>query len=410
MAQAIVSEPNKVLPDANAKVAGLIARQDEGGYKMALFVKKRKAEQYRCGMCAQVCYNAVELVCSACGDDDDNDEDAIFCEPCLKSHLNRNNFTCPMNKSHTDASYKTCQFIRDKVNNSIIRCPTGNRDVDDTGDEGTQFMITKHEDSKHEQYVECCGWKGKLYKFLNHLENECKVYEKPVNCKYSPYGCAFSAGSKLLKQHHEESVSHHMDLMCHVITKNREENDDLKAENEQLRNSISDIKMQLSTQQKQILTQQTQISDLCAMQMQMKSGLTTQQSFMNQNAPEMDPVQQLTAQIHAYQQARLAAQQSTQVHQSFVPTGQHSVETDPAASPHQTSVPTGHDWTSAPMIEENPLTEDMLQGAKPAEQRRLIGERLFPKIQVVEPRLAGKITGMLLEMDNTVLLVFLTDQ
>jgi len=35
---------------------------------------------------------------------------------------------------------------------------------------------------------------------------------------------------------------------------------------------------------------------------------------------------------------------------------------------------------------------------------------LFPKIQVVEPRLAGKITGMLLEMDNTELLVLLSDQ
>merc|ERR1712154_515892 len=62
------------------------------------------------------------------------------------------------------------------------------------------------------------------------------------------------------------------------------------------------------------------------------------------------------------------------------------------------------------MLELNPLTSEMLQGAEPAEKKQMIGERLFYKIQVVEPRLAGKITGMLLEWDNSELLVLLTNQ
>lgn len=34
----------------------------------------------------------------------------------------------------------------------------------------------------------------------------------------------------------------------------------------------------------------------------------------------------------------------------------------------------------------------------------MLGERLFPLIQTMQPELAGKITGMLLEIDNTELL------
>ena len=34
----------------------------------------------------------------------------------------------------------------------------------------------------------------------------------------------------------------------------------------------------------------------------------------------------------------------------------------------------------------------------------MIGERLFPMVQDHQPTLAGKITGMLLEIDNTELL------
>jgi len=53
---------------------------------------------------------------------------------------------------------------------------------------------------------------------------------------------------------------------------------------------------------------------------------------------------------------------------------------------------------------QEPLTASMLAAAHPPEQKQMLGERLFPLIHRMYPELAGKITGMLLEIDNTELL------
>jgi len=59
---------------------------------------------------------------------------------------------------------------------------------------------------------------------------------------------------------------------------------------------------------------------------------------------------------------------------------------------------------------QEPLTTGMLAAAQPQEQKQMLGERLFPLIQAMHPEWAGKITGMLLEIDNAELLHMLDSQ
>jgi len=59
-------------------------------------------------------------------------------------------------------------------------------------------------------------------------------------------------------------------------------------------------------------------------------------------------------------------------------------------------VPQGHD--------QGPLTISSLATAPEDQKKQIIGERLFPLIKALQPGSAGKITGMLLEMDNGELL------
>uniref|UniRef100_A0A8C5H3X7 Polyadenylate-binding protein n=1 Tax=Gouania willdenowi TaxID=441366 RepID=A0A8C5H3X7_GOUWI len=50
------------------------------------------------------------------------------------------------------------------------------------------------------------------------------------------------------------------------------------------------------------------------------------------------------------------------------------------------------------------LTASVLAAAPLKDQKQILGERLYPRIHAIHPNLAGKITGMLLEIDNSELL------
>merc|ERR1712011_22709 len=83
----------------------------------------------------------------------------------------------------------------------------------------------------------------------------------------------------------------------------------------------------------------------------------------------------------------------------------------PAGVPTMQAVPQQAPPQAAVFVQgQEPLTASMLAQAPPSEQKQMLGERLFPLIQGLYPDLAGKITGMLLEIDNSELVHMLEHQ
>ena len=56
------------------------------------------------------------------------------------------------------------------------------------------------------------------------------------------------------------------------------------------------------------------------------------------------------------------------------------------------------------------ITSTELSKMSPEEQKNALGERLYAKIQDINPQQAAKITGMLLEMDTPEILNVLEDR
>ncbi|PNW88662.1 hypothetical protein CHLRE_01g039300v5 [Chlamydomonas reinhardtii] len=78
----------------------------------------------------------------------------------------------------------------------------------------------------------------------------------------------------------------------------------------------------------------------------------------------------------------------------------------PAAAAPAAAAPAAAAEPEAPAAQQ-PLTASALAAAAPEQQKMMIGERLYPQVAELQPDLAGKITGMLLEMDNAELLMLL---
>ena len=132
---------------------------------------------------------------------------------------------------------------------------------------------------------------------------------------------------------------------------------------------------------------------------------------VSQLPPHLAAVIQNPAMVAAYQQAQITASAAAQqaategavlqnillpAYYHFPPRYVPVMETagPPPVSQQQLQHP-----VHIPVQE--PFTISMLDDCPPRQQKEILGERLFPLIEEMYPDLAGKITGMLLEINNT---------
>lgn len=109
-------------------------------------------------------------------------------------------------------------------------------------------------------------------------------------------------------------------------------------------------------------------------------------------------------QQHALMPAAAMMQPMAGIQQQVRPQAMpYKVRQNPAV-PGQAMVQMSASQAAVRVGDQIPLTASMLAEAPPQEQKQMLGERLFPLIHNMYPDLAGKITGMLLEIDNSELL------
>jgi polyadenylate-binding protein len=82
----------------------------------------------------------------------------------------------------------------------------------------------------------------------------------------------------------------------------------------------------------------------------------------------------------------------------------------PAGAPPPPPVPAAGAPAAEPAAPAAPQSlATILANATPEQAKQMLGEQLFPKVEALNPKLAGKITGMLLEMDNSEVVMLLEE-
>ncbi|CAB3976985.1 Polyadenylate-binding 1 [Paramuricea clavata] len=320
--------------------------EDEYGYDDRRF-QKDIDENFHCS----ICYNVLKepRMCS--------NNEHIFCLACITRNLNENFETCP--ECNEDLSVDTLRKAPRLVNNYLfglkIKCDFASR--------GCPEFIR-----------------------LEALESHV------LNCGFSPVLCSNEeCGLEINKQdrvHHETEVCEYRRVKCHdcgqilklvgVLMKiNTTTNEKVEVLKKDVKDNLSKVDKNMA----ELKVTMTQI-------LQKLSNLE-----MMGNSPFPVKPKEGAKLPDAYGTVSLPPPVSQNIKYTANQPRQVRLKPPPRTSPVGISMP-GQDL----------LIPSVLAQASPPDQKRMLGERLFPLIVQTHPDLAGKITGLLLEIDNAQIL------
>ena len=290
-----------------------------------------------------ICYNVLKepRMCK--------NNEHMFCLTCVTRHLNLNSETCPQCNEHLSVS--TLRQVPRVVNNYLselkIKCDFASR--------GCPEFI-------------------RLEALRSHV----------VNCGYTPVLCSNEECGMEINRHdkvrHECEICEYRKVKCHECGQIQERLTDLMQMNETTNKKVETLKGSVTEEFKKVDMVKKEVRYV-------KDNL----SKMNKNMAELRvTMTQILEKLNKLD----AMSYSTSLSQSMPQVAFQKVKYGEQLRGRQclTSV-------SSPVL--NPV---LLAQESAAEQKQMLGDCIYPIIQQTHPDLAGKITGMLLELDNSKLL------
>ncbi|CAB3976981.1 polyadenylate-binding 1-like [Paramuricea clavata] len=331
--------------------------EDEYGYDNSRF-QKDIDENFHCS----ICYNVLKepRMC--------RNNEHIFCLACVTRNLNENSETCP--ECNEDLSVDTLRQAPRLVNNYLselkIKCDFASR--------GCPEFIR-----------------------LESLESHV------LNCGFSPVLCSNEeCGMEINKQdriHHETEVCEYRRVKCHDCGQIQELVGVLMKINTTTKNRVEGLKGNMKQEFKKFEVVKEDVKYV-------KDNL----SKVNKNMAELKVT--MTQILQKLSNLEMMGNSPSPVKPNegaMFPGAYGFVSMSPPvlrnimyAWPSPATV--NHGRVRNPRPGQDLLNPPVLAQASPPDQKRMLGERLFPLIQKTHPHLAGKITGMLLEIDNAELL------
>ena len=287
----------------------------------------------------------------------------IFCLACITRNLLENSETCPECNEHLsiDTLRRAPRVVNNYLSELEIKCDFASR--------GCPQYIRVEAIKVH---VASCGF-------------------APVRCSNEECGMEINKRDKV---HHETEVCEYRKVKCHDCEHLQELVVSLVQMNTDTNEKIETLKNNMTQELKKLDTVKNSLSKVNKDIAGLKGTMTQILKKLDKLVPPC-PDQLYT--VHnkfmlpgAYGSVSMPT--SVLRHLSHVKHG-------PAATNQRRQVPK---QPIAPY--QDVLNPSVLAQASAADQKQMLGERLFPLIQQTHPDLAGKITGMILEVDNSEIL------